>query len=114
MESSKMFVEILIITTILHSFIVILVAIIGLRRPDPEKNSSYECGFQPFPFTESLDISFFSTGISFLIFDVELILMLAWITNPIWGGAIFIFFLLLIVTLIIEIWEGMLDWENVE
>jgi NADH:ubiquinone oxidoreductase subunit 3 (subunit A) len=38
-----------------------------------EKNSAYECGFEPFGTTHSIfNIQFFVVGILFMIFDLEL------------------------------------------
>lgn len=47
--------------------------IIGLKLPDTEKASVYECGFDPLgsprvPFS----VKFFLVGILFLIFDLEI------------------------------------------
>jgi len=93
--------EILVIISIIHSLIVLLVLSVGIKKGDEEKNSSYECGFQAFPYHKSLDVSGFATAIAFLRFDRELIMLLPWIKEPVWNYSIFIFFLLLVLTLAI-------------
>jgi NADH:ubiquinone oxidoreductase subunit 3 (subunit A) len=69
--------------TILFIFVPILVAILLLlnvllaaHRPDSEKVTSYECGFQPIvgqtraPF----NIQYYLVGMLFMIFDIEILL----------------------------------------
>ena len=53
--------------------------IIGVKQPDSEKVSVYECGFDPFgsprvPFS----VKFFLVGILFLIFDLEISFLFPW------------------------------------
>lgn len=46
-------------------------------RPDFEKTSSYECGFNPFSETRyKFDVKFYLVSLLFIIFDVEIIFML--------------------------------------
>jgi NADH-quinone oxidoreductase subunit A len=99
--------------TLLHSFIVCLVVLMGIQSGDEEKNSSYECGFPAFVTKdEPLEISFFATAISFLVFDIELVVLLPWVSNPNWTPDVAIFMILLIGTLAFEIFEGTLEWVN--
>lgn len=84
---------------------------------DQEKISEYECGFEPFDSAtrQPFDIHFYIVGLLFLIFDVEVALLLPWSVNVLfinwlvfWSAFIFIF--ILIVGLIYE-WDlGILDW----
>ena len=47
-----------------------------------EKQSSYECGFESFGTSkQTLDIQFYLIGILYLIFDLEIIILLPWILN---------------------------------
>nr|QFG40080.1 NADH dehydrogenase subunit 3 [Munidopsis lauensis] len=86
---------------------------------DREKSSPYECGFDPkelarIPFS----LQFFLIAVIFLIFDVEitLILPLAYITQLsnifswLFTGASFIFILLF--GLYFEWKQGALEWSN--
>jgi NADH-quinone oxidoreductase subunit A len=44
-----------------------------------EKNSSYECGFEPFDDARILfDVKFYLVGLLFIIFDLELIFLYPW------------------------------------
>lgn len=48
---------------------------------DYEKASEYECGFEPFDnaIREPFDVHFFLIGIIFLVFDIEIALLIPWI-----------------------------------
>nr|ADU32568.1 NADH dehydrogenase subunit III [Promerops gurneyi] len=87
--------------------------------PDPEKLSPYECGFDPLgsarlPFS----IRFFLVAILFLLFDLEiaLLLPLPWatqlqspITTLMWASTLI---LLLTLGLIYEWLQGGLEWAE--
>ena len=47
--------------------------IIGVKQPDSEKVSVYECGFDPFGSSRiPFSVKFFLVGILFMIFDLEI------------------------------------------
>lgn len=47
--------------------------IVGVKLPDIEKVSVYECGFDPFGSSRvPFSVKFFLVGILFLIFDIEI------------------------------------------
>jgi NADH-quinone oxidoreductase subunit A len=51
----------------------IIAYVLAPKRKTFEKNSAYECGFEPFDDARSsFDIQFFTVGILFIIFDLEL------------------------------------------
>jgi NADH-quinone oxidoreductase subunit A len=71
-------------------FIAILIPIIFVlisyflitREAYIEKNSAYECGFQPFEDARvPFDIHFYLVGLLFMIFDLELLFLIPWATN---------------------------------
>nr|YP_010488012.1 NADH dehydrogenase subunit 3 [Parupeneus heptacantha]UNZ12685.1 NADH dehydrogenase subunit 3 [Parupeneus heptacantha] len=90
-----------------------------LMNPDPEKLSPYECGFDPvgsarLPFS----MRFFLVAILFLLFDLEiaLLLPLPWgdqLSDPlltfIWAAAVLV---LLTLGLIYEWLQGGLEWAE--
>jgi NADH:ubiquinone oxidoreductase subunit 3 (subunit A) len=41
-----------------------------------EKTSQYECGFEPFGFNSVFDLQYFLIGLLYLVFDVELVLII--------------------------------------
>nr|NP_443678.1 NADH dehydrogenase subunit 3 [Dactyloptena peterseni]BAB70398.1 NADH dehydrogenase subunit 3 [Dactyloptena peterseni] len=88
-------------------------------NPDPEKLSPYECGFDPLG-TARLPFSlrFFLVAILFLLFDLEiaLLLPLPWgdqLTSPVttflWASSVLI---LLTLGLIYEWLQGGLEWAE--
>ena len=62
----------LIIALGLSCAFVIINFILSPKKPDPEKLSAYECGFQPFEDARNkFDIKFYLVAILFIIFDLE-------------------------------------------
>lgn len=52
------------------------------HRPDMEKLSSYECGFNPFGDARNrFEIRFYLIGVLFLIFDLELSFLFPFVVN---------------------------------
>ena len=49
--------------------------LISKKQFDIEKASSYECGFEPFESNTNFNVQFYLVGVSFLIFDLELIFL---------------------------------------
>lgn len=73
--------KLLIVGIILASIISIIFIFISyfliLRNPYSEKNSAYECGFQPFSDARiPFDIHFYLVCLLFLIFDLEFMFLL--------------------------------------
>lgn len=53
--------------------------IVGVKLPDSEKVSVYECGFDPFGSSRvPFSVKFFLVGILFLIFDLEISFLFPW------------------------------------
>nr|ACA62432.1 NADH dehydrogenase subunit 3 [Drosophila mediostriata] len=115
--------SIILISTIimLISFIVMMLASILSKKTlvDREKSSPFECGFDPksssrLPFS----LRFFLITIIFLIFDVEIALILPMIlifkisNLLIWTSTSIIFILILMIGLYHEWNQGMLNWSN--
>nr|YP_009305887.1 NADH dehydrogenase subunit 3 [Dolomedes angustivirgatus]ANW36385.1 NADH dehydrogenase subunit 3 [Dolomedes angustivirgatus] len=76
--------------------------------------SSYECGFDPSSFTRLVfSYRFFLISILFIIFDVEISLMLPipFLMSSLMGVVVFFSFIfVLLVGLIYEYFYGSLDW----
>jgi len=86
---------------------------------DTEKLSEYECGFAPFDSATRLpfDIHFYLVGILFLVFDVEISLILPWTSNLIFMGwfsfYLVVFFVLILALGFIYEWkQGVLSWNK--
>ena len=49
------------------------------QKPNPEKLSAYECGFEPFDDTRRrFDVRFYLVAILFIIFDLEVAFLFPW------------------------------------
>ena len=87
------------------------------KKPDPEKLSAYECGFEPFSDSRmEFDVRFYLVAILFIIFDLEIAFLFPWAislgTIGILGFlSMMIFLLILTVGFIYEWKKGALDWE---
>lgn len=91
--------------------------LLGPKRPNPEKTSPYECGFEPFgdarmPF----DVRYYLVAILFIIFDLETAFLVPWAVvfrKLGWFGlaAMGIFLGILVIGFIYEWKKGALEWE---
>ncbi len=53
--------------------------LLARQKPDPEKLSTYECGFEPFDDTRRrFDVRFYLVAILFIIFDLEVAFLFPW------------------------------------
>jgi len=67
----------ILLSVTLSAIIVIASYLFAVQQPDPEKVSAYECGFQPHgDAREKFEIRFFLVGILFIIFDLEIALIM--------------------------------------
>ena len=87
------------------------------KKPDPEKLSAYECGFEAFDDSRmEFDVRFYLVAILFIIFDLEIAFLFPWaITLGSLGAlgfwSMMIFLAILTVGFIYEWKKGALDWE---
>ena len=53
--------------------------ILGPNRPDAEKNSPYECGFEAFEDARmKFDVRYYLVAILFILFDLEIAFLIPW------------------------------------
>jgi NADH-quinone oxidoreductase subunit A len=89
----------------------------GPRRPDTEKLSAYECGFEAF--TDSrmkFDVRYYLVAILFIVFDLEIAFLFPWAVALDSIGlpgllAMGIFLAILVVGFIYEWKKGALEWD---
>jgi NADH-quinone oxidoreductase subunit A len=100
------------------AFIMIMLPlIVGRQKPDNEKLSSYECGFEPFSDARGkFDVRFYLVAILFIIFDLEVAFLFPWAVSlktlgPAGFWSMFAFLLVLTVGFIYEWKKGALEWE---
>src|SRR5256885_3271596 len=91
--------------------------LLGTNRPDPEKLSPYECGFEAFEDARmKFDVRYYLIAILFILFDLEIAFLFPWaIVLQDIGSFVFwammIFLALLIVGFAYEWKKGALEWE---
>ena len=91
--------------------------VLGPNRPDPEKNSPYECGFEAFEDARmKFDVRYYLVAILFILFDLEIAFLFPWAVSLhevglVGFAAVSIFFALLVVGFAYEWKKGALDWE---
>jgi NADH-quinone oxidoreductase subunit A len=91
--------------------------LVSPNRPDPEKLSPYECGFEAFEDARmKFDVRYYLVAILFILFDLEIAFLFPWaIVLPEIGVAGFVammvFLAVLVVGFVYEWKKGALEWE---
>ncbi|TWB42541.1 NADH dehydrogenase subunit A [Nitrospirillum pindoramense] len=91
--------------------------LVAKQKPDSEKLSAYECGFEPFNDARSkFDVRFYLVAILFIIFDLEVAFLFPWAVSlgriGLFGFWSMMAFLgILTIGFIYEWKKGALDWE---
>ena len=97
-------------------FIVTASYMLATQRPESEKLSTYECGFEPYEDAKNkFDVQFYVVAILFVLFDIEIIVLLPWClslsTLTMLGYWSMIEFLLELGLGFVYVWcAGALDW----
>jgi len=91
--------------------------LVGRQKPDPEKNSAYECGFDAFGDARSkFEVRFYLVAILFIIFDLEVAFLFPWAVSlgkiGLFGfWSMMVFLGVLTIGFIYEWRKGALEWE---
>ncbi len=91
--------------------------LIAVRRPDPEKVSTYECGFDPFDDARMrFDVRFYLVAILFIIFDLEVAFLFPWAISLRETGlfgfwSMMVFLGILTIGFVYEWRRGALEWD---
>tara|TARA_Y100000590_G_scaffold436927_1_gene558039 strand:+ start:141 stop:509 length:369 start_codon:yes stop_codon:yes gene_type:complete len=107
----------LVIALILSAGFIVVNFLFSPKKPDPEKLSAYECGFEPFNDSRmEFDVRFYLVAILFIIFDLEIAFLFPWAISLGKIGflgfiSMMIFLGILTVGFIYEWKKGALDWE---
>lgn len=91
--------------------------LVAKQKPDSEKVSAYECGFEAFDDARSkFDVRFYLVSILFIIFDLEIAFLFPWSISlgsiglyGFWSMVVFLG--VLTIGFIYEWRKGALDWE---
>jgi NADH-quinone oxidoreductase subunit A len=91
--------------------------LLGVHRPDAEKLSPYECGFEAFEDARmKFDVRYYLVAILFILFDLEIAFLFPWavVINEIGMAgflAMMLFLGILIVGFVYEWMKGAFEWE---
>ena len=107
----------LIIALGLSCAFVVINFILSPKKPDPEKLSAYECGFEAFDDSRmEFDVRFYLVAILFIIFDLEVAFLFPWAISFSEIGffgylSMRIFLFVLTVGFVYEWRKGALEWD---
>ncbi len=105
------------VATVLGAVLLGLGGLLGPHRPDPEKLSPYECGFEAFEDTRSrFDVRYYLVAILFIIFDLEIAYFIPWAlaldSLGSYGLLVMVIFVVELVIGFFFAWKkGALEWE---
>lgn len=94
-----------------------LTRLLGVHRPDSEKLSPYECGFEAFEDARmKFDVRYYLIAILFILFDLEIAFLFPWAVVLREIGffgfmSMLVFLAILVVGFIYEWMKGALEWE---
>jgi NADH-quinone oxidoreductase subunit A len=67
------------VATVIGLVLLAVAFVVAYQRPDPEKLSAYECGFNAFDDARmKFDVRFYLVAILFIIFDLEVAFLFPW------------------------------------
>ncbi len=97
--------------------LLVLGFVIAPRKPDPEKLSAYECGFEAFEDSRmKFDVRYYLVAILFIVFDLEIAFLFPWAValdsiGIVALAAMGVFLLVLVVGFVYEWKKGALEWD---
>lgn len=101
---------------VLASILAVVPVILGPKKRAVDKNTAYECGFEPFIYSsEPVENHFIIVAILFVIFDLEVVMLVPYATSVTGDGyvgflTVFGFGILLVLGLFYEWIRGALSW----
>ncbi len=102
---------------IMGSILLIAGRAIGTHKPDPQKNSPYECGFEAFEDARmKFDVRYYLIAILFILFDLEIAFLFPWALVfkhlGMYGFIVMSIFLAILIAGFVYVWKkGALEWE---
>ncbi len=107
----------LVVASVLALVLLGVGSLLGPRRPDAEKRSPYECGFEAFEDARMrFDVRYYLIAILFIIFDLEIAFLFPWalvfdeVGTPAFI-AMLVFLGILVIGFVYEWKKGALEWE---
>ncbi len=97
---------------------VVVSYLFGPKKPNPSKNSPYECGIEPLigDARTRFSIKFYVTAVLFLLFDIEVVFMYPWAVVlrklGLLGLVEMMTFIFVLVVAFVYVWKkGALNWD---
>jgi NADH-quinone oxidoreductase subunit A len=97
---------------------VVMSHVLGVRKPDPQKLTPYECGMRPIGTArDRISVKFYLVAMFFLLFDIEAVFLFPWSVVyrdlRLFGFFEMLLFIAAILAGYIYVWKrGALDWER--
>jgi len=107
----------IIVGILIGGALLLIGSFVSPNRPDPEKLSPYECGFEAFEDARmKFDVRYYLVAILFILFDLEIAFLFPWAVTLNEIGAfgfwsMMIFIAILVIGFIYEWKKGALEWE---
>jgi NADH-quinone oxidoreductase subunit A len=101
----------------LSSVVILIPFLLRKMRPDAEKNSPYECGFEAEGMVRNkFDVQFYLVAILFIVFDLEVAFLFPWAVSlgkiGVFGfWSMMIFLIVLTIGFVYEWKRGALEWK---
>lgn len=105
------------IAVAISGIMILASCVVAPQRPDPEKDSAYECGFEAFDDARTrFDVRYYLVAILFIIFDLEVAFLFPWAVAfkdvGIYGfWSMMLFLGVLTIGFVYEWKKGALEWE---
>jgi len=105
------------IAVLLSCLFLVASALLAPRKPDAEKLSAYECGFNAFDDARmKFDVRFYLVSILFIIFDLEVAFLFPWVFQVAEGNIVAFWSMMgflgvLTVGFVYEWRRGALEWQ---
>jgi NADH-quinone oxidoreductase subunit A len=105
------------IAFVISTILLLVPFVIAVHKPDPEKVSAYECGFDAFDDARmKFDVRFYLVSLLFIIFDLEVAFLFPWAVAFDHVGALgfwsmIVFLGVLTIGFIYEWRKGALEWD---
>ena len=107
----------LVIAAVLSVLFIVLSTLFAPKKPDAEKLSAYECGFNAFDDARmKFDVRFYLVSILFIIFDLEVAFLFPWVFQVAEGNVVafwsmMAFLGVLTIGFVYEWRRGALEWQ---
>jgi NADH-quinone oxidoreductase subunit A len=105
------------VALVISAAMLVMPFMVAYKRPDPEKLSAYECGFNAFDDARmKFDVRYYLVAILFIIFDLEVTFLFPWAVSfgklGIFGfWSMMVFLAVLTIGYTYEWKKGALEWD---